>query len=593
MEKHRQTKKHIKIVSSQKISGNLQNFLVKKDSSEENEISKAELVSVFHNVTHGLSYNSLDCQMKLAPVVYPDSKIAAKMSCGRTKAAAITRNVLAPFAQEQVVTELKDAEYFSVGSDASNIGNIKTFPYAVQYFNPETGISRKLLDFYEDPFESSKDIFEKIKTVTEENDLKLSQLTAYSADNASVNYGIHNSVFQKLKETNDHLIKANCNCHVINNCVKYALKALSVDIEGIVIKTFNEFSSSSTKTAKLKDCFEFASIEYKELLRHVPTRWLSLMPALDRLLHCWPAVKQYFLVKGEDECRKEIWEFISKGMTNFETSEEIDECKQEGISEAYLYFIHNVMTEFQTAILALESNACTVIEIDDVMRTLLGHLRNRLNDKFFGSKNKILLKNVSDHDKNLFSVEDENFSKRSLQYLQDRYDFSDNSIYKKLTLLSLKNDDILKWEEISELPELLNISDAIDNDELYSDYCCLREAFQHLPKEKNMSNDKIWAHFFKRCDKNDIKNLKKLMSFVLSIPVSNAYCERVFSLLNSLHTKERNRMAFDLIKAELVIRLNFDYNCSNFKSFLSTPQGMKLVESVKSNTKYMWQHKKI
>lgn len=39
--------------------------------------------------------------------------------------------------------ELKDAEYFSVGSDASNIGNIKTYPYAVEYFNPETGISKK------------------------------------------------------------------------------------------------------------------------------------------------------------------------------------------------------------------------------------------------------------------------------------------------------------------------------------------------------------------------------------------------------------------------------------------------------------------
>ncbi|CAH0405229.1 unnamed protein product [Chilo suppressalis] len=193
--------------------------------------------------------------------MYSDSKIAAKLSCGRTKAAVIARNVLAPYAQEQLVSDLKTCDYFSVSSDASNIGNIKTYPYAVQFFSPEIGISKKLLDFYEDPYEPSKDIFNKIKSITEENELKMQQISAYSADNASVNYGKHNSVYQKLYDVNNHIKKANCNCHVINNCVKYALKAFSVDIESIVIKTFNEFSSSSTKTEKLKECFEFASVK--------------------------------------------------------------------------------------------------------------------------------------------------------------------------------------------------------------------------------------------------------------------------------------------------------------------------------------------
>ncbi|KAF2887629.1 hypothetical protein ILUMI_18544, partial [Ignelater luminosus] len=232
---------------------------IKKDSNEENDISKVELMCVFHNVTRGISYNSLDCQVRLAHAVYSDSIIAAKMFCGRTKAAAVARNVLAPYAQEQVVTQLKDAQYFSVGSDASNVGNIKTYPYAVQYFNTETGISKKVLDFYEDPFESSKDIFRKIKEVTEENDLKLTY-----------------------------------------------------------------------------------------------------------------------------ECQKDIWEFVSKSLTHFDNSEEIDECKHEEVSEGYLYFVHNVISEFQVAILALESDACTVLEIDSEMRKLMSHLKNRLDDKFFG-----------------------------------------------------------------------------------------------------------------------------------------------------------------------------------------------------------------
>lgn len=137
LDKHKQTIKHSKLISCQKISGNLPNFFVRKETLEEQDISKAELSCVFHNVTHGLSYNSLDCQVKLAPCIYTDSKIASKISCRRTKVAAIARNVLSPHAIEQVVQELKEAEYFSVASDASNIGNVKTYPYAVQYFSPQ------------------------------------------------------------------------------------------------------------------------------------------------------------------------------------------------------------------------------------------------------------------------------------------------------------------------------------------------------------------------------------------------------------------------------------------------------------------------
>lgn len=255
---------------SQKLSQSISNFVTTADSKDETLVSRAELMFVYHNVVHGLSYNSLDCQIKLSSSIYCDSKIASKISCGRTKAAAITRNVLAPYSQETVSSALKESYFFSVSSDASNIGNVKTFPYAVQYFNAETGISKQVLDFYEDPNEASLDIFGNIIRITNENNLKIEQITSYSADNAAVNYGVHNSVFQKLKNENDKILKANCNCHVINNCVKNALNALSVDVENIVIKTFNEFSSSVLANEKLKDCFVFASIEYKNLLRHVP-----------------------------------------------------------------------------------------------------------------------------------------------------------------------------------------------------------------------------------------------------------------------------------------------------------------------------------
>lgn len=131
--------------------------------------------------------------------------------------------------------------------------------------------------------------------ITNDSDLKIKQITSYSAANAAVNYGIHNSVYQKFKDALDQIIKANCNCHILNNCVNRSLTELFVDIENIIIKIFSEIGSSAMNNEQLKDCFVFAGIEYKELMRHIATRWVSLLPAIDRLIFCWPVVKMYFL----------------------------------------------------------------------------------------------------------------------------------------------------------------------------------------------------------------------------------------------------------------------------------------------------------
>lgn len=551
--KHLNSQRHVNISKSRAMSTTISKFTVPREINKEIVISRAELACVYHNVVHGLSYNSLDCQVKLCSKIYNDSSISVNMSLGRTKAAAIARNVLAPYAQKSLVHALLCSGFFSISNDASNIGNIKTFPYAVQYFNETNGIEKKILEFYEDPAEGSKDIFKKLMEITKNNNLEMSQVTAYSADNASVNYGMHNSVFQKLKLENERIVKANCNCHVINNCVKNALNTLSCDIENIVIKSFNEFSTSAKKTEKLKQCFDFADIEYKSLLRHVPTRWLSLLPTIDRLVLSWPAVKKYFLLKGKENSRKELWEFVSRGLTASELTGNSDECVFEGMSEAYLYFIQNILKEFQNAILALECDSCTVVEIHGVMNKLLNSLNSRLIDKFYGSKANTTIGKLSEEDRMAFESEASCFIRTSIAYLEKRYDFEESSIFGKISAFNLKNS-LFTWEHILKIIEALQISDVLDNDMLYSDYCILRAVYKDLPKD--IPNDKIWSTFFLKCGKDSHINLFKLVSFIFSIPTSNAHCERTFSILNNSYTKDRNRMSIDLIKAEIIIRVN-------------------------------------
>ncbi|GFU96465.1 uncharacterized protein TNCV_90381 [Trichonephila clavipes] len=181
------------------------------------------------------------------------------MTGGRTKCTALVNQVLFPYSMELVQEDLKNDVPFSVATDASNKGNRKFFTVAIQYFSPKSGICHKTLDFYEDSFEDSTSIKERLCEVMDKSRLPWSRVTAYGADNASVNFGVNNSVFQKLKsEQNNDIIAAHCNDHIFHNCTKNALKVMPVDVENIVMKVFAEFSCSAKKREDLKECFDFS-----------------------------------------------------------------------------------------------------------------------------------------------------------------------------------------------------------------------------------------------------------------------------------------------------------------------------------------------
>ena len=75
----------------------------------------------------------------------------------------------------------------------------------------------------------------------------IENIFAFCADNASVNYGVHNSVYVNLKNENIAIVKANCLCHVIHNTAKYAFMKFPIDIENLAIKIYSYFSTSSKK----------------------------------------------------------------------------------------------------------------------------------------------------------------------------------------------------------------------------------------------------------------------------------------------------------------------------------------------------------
>ncbi|XP_063361394.1 uncharacterized protein LOC134650372 [Cydia amplana] len=266
IKQHENTNTHKKRMEIKKTSGLLSKFLTTPSTSNTaclnnntENVSAAELALTYHAIKHNLSYNSMDCLVKLNKIIYVDSSTATSIRLGRTKMEALVTEVLGPYSLQGVVDDLKNEDqYFSLQTDASNKKNIKLFPLVVQYFSAKNGLQTKLLDFYENINESADGMFSSIKESLANLDLTFENVSGFSADNTNANFGARHSLFTNIREEVPDVLKGNCHAHIIHNCVKRAMDFLSYDIENVILKIYSHFAHSAVRREDLKKFVEAA-----------------------------------------------------------------------------------------------------------------------------------------------------------------------------------------------------------------------------------------------------------------------------------------------------------------------------------------------
>ncbi|GFV97767.1 dimer_Tnp_hAT domain-containing protein [Trichonephila clavipes] len=287
---------------------------------------------------------------------------------------------------------------------------------------------------------------------------------------------------------------------------------MPVDVENIVMKVFAEFSCSAKKREDLKECFDFFESEYREVIRHVPTRWLSLYKALDRMLSSWGLLKRYFIERGSDNCPTALW-----------------------------------------AILSDQEN-----EISVHVALKKGHL--------------------PDHEVEKFTKNATNAYHRALAYIEKWYPF-ENQNYKTFSCLNLECGRLPTLDQLLDLWSISPWKQQIPPEQIYDELAAYQSVFPSLKLERN--SIEMWCKFFQ---KEEAPNLLKIVQFVCSVPVSNVFVERIFSVMGNVWTDERNRLAVNTVKSELCIVFNISSSCTEFKDAISTNK--PLLKAVSSNAKY-------
>ena len=327
-------------------------------------------------------------------------------------------SALDPYSKERQIRQLKDSVYYSISSNASNKGHIKTFPLVVRHFSHEEGVCIKILSFYNSDSETYDSIVAGIKSELNKASLPLKNISSFCADSASVNFGKNKNIFVELRKENPNLISAACNCHLLNNATKQAANTLQIDVEAIVIKIYSEFHRSTKRVTLLKEFFAWMDIEWQEILKHVPTWWLSLAPAVEHVVKNFEPSKSYFI--SQKHTPKILRDFF-----------------KDELSLAYLGFLMNIDGYFASLNVKLQSDEVLITDLFYIMKHFRTSLKQRKEEQFYDSvASSVVSKSVNDDHVKTFKREVANYLPSAVNYLDKHFDFEEN-MYKAFKPFSL------------------------------------------------------------------------------------------------------------------------------------------------------------
>lgn len=572
---HLLKKKHKLAANATAISNKLQTFFKSSQVSSENMmIAAKEGTFAYHTIKHMQSFRSLDCTSKLISNLFD-----IKFNSARTKSEAIVKNIFAEESKSRLDVAIKKVDFISIIIDSSNHGDIKLVPLLVRYFDSEKGIEVKLLRLCQLPGETSDQLHNYVFEVLEKYKIS-NKVIGLAADNTNTNFGGMkrkgtNNLFTKLNNScGKSLIGVGCTAHILNNCIQNATDVLPIDIEVIAVKIFKHFYIYTVRVEKLKSFADFVNCEYKKILSFSKTRFLNMMPAIERILQMYEPLKSYF--QSIDNCPTIIKQFFNNP-----------------VSEVWMWFVHNVASQFHEGITNIEGNKVSATEAALEYFTLKNKLEHRLNEVFLPLKvRECLSKLNNDGQSNMedFKTQVQLFYSNCVSYLNN---WSSN--LKELKLFEwagLRRQ--FNWNDVSQSVETFraNLGEVLNEDQLFDEVGILInflsvEKINKWNSEDKNSEDR-WVEMFKCLDADSAKlnNLKKLCEFVFCLPGTSAAVERLFSIINNYWSSEKSQMSVSTVESVMQVYTNFDETCNEMFHFLQSNPSM--LKSILGSEKYDW-----
>ncbi|XP_063172645.1 uncharacterized protein LOC134506400 [Candoia aspera] len=530
LEYHMSSEKHKKALGGDSWSAKLTEFFVNPGTKAEDALAAADSTLAFHTIPNHNSYKSMDRTSDLLRKLFPDADIAQKFSNTQTKTKAIVNSVLA---QHAVNIDLKALEencipFCGVAMDDSNHSAVKMFPVLIQYYDYRNGgLRTKLLELQETATETGDAVSDHLVRVLKKYGL-LQKCVAFAGDNCNTMIGglrqddAARSIFTKLKKAlqRESLIGVYCPAHILHNCIHHGADTLDVDIEHIILKIYQYFHIYTVRTELLQEYCEFVEVEYKRLLSHSKTRWLSLFPGITKLLQVYPALKSFFLAQSNPPTV----------LRNFFEDE---------FGELYLWHMHSLMNAFHLHIEEMERENNSLVEVMKTLDSVHTILLDRRAQNFMSLTVKGMLAEKR---------------KEGLEAACDAFSdavhrlYSNCIEYLEMWMASLQEFSCFTWMALSDTPSwsdveacityLMEKGVEIDNMKCFDHFNNLKkfvEASSDEEEFQNLLSHQKWTKYFLKAKAIECySELLKIAQFFFAIPSHSVNMECIFSLMQTL-----------------------------------------------------------
>ena len=138
------------------------------------------------------------------------------------------------------------------------------------------------------------------------------------------------------------------------------------------------------------------------------------------------------------------------------------------------------------------------------------------------------------------------------------------------------NTDKFKWILLNKTPAWREIGDSINHKilscvqaeetRLFDQWVLIKLiAERHVDEwnEENLPVSDRWLHIFREMREKHL-DFCNVVGFILCLPGSTAPVERIFSVMNSMWTKEKSRLSVETMKAMLIVRQTTTWNATSF-----------------------------
>nr|XP_015930873.1 uncharacterized protein LOC107457258 [Parasteatoda tepidariorum] len=558
--RHFQSKKHRDLSKLREQSSSLDTYF---RSSQDTDATKAEMLFAAFIIEHNLPISCSDHASQLFQNMFPDSKIAKKYSSSRTKTSSIIK-AMAKHSQEYMIQILKQSP-FSLATDGSNdVNSTKLYPVVLSYFDESSGkIDTVLFSILPCSDNTGAGIFDVLNKEFQNKNIPWSNCVSFACDNTNTMIGHLKGVVSFIKKEQPNIVIQGCSCHYIHLAAKKGTAELKqVNVEQFLIQLYYFLDKSSKRKHSFKLCQELFGTKPHKIFKYVSTRWLSLLDCINRVLEQWDP----------------LVEFCSKSSD----CESLRVTIQNPMLKLYCLFLSNTLPLFNKVNVTLQQEAPAIHVLQKNLTCLFMDLLSRFikppqSDKCLSSvldidfESKKFQKRNEDLVIGIFArtyITEKKFSSEQLEkFYADVREFYKTAccyIKKKLPL----ENEMLKHAEVANIhlktgvsfSSVLYFADRFRH--MFSDeeYCKLEEEFASY-QFQDFSNinltrmDCAWNEISKLTDGSGVKKfavLPKLMLLVLLVPHSNAYTERVFSIVRKNQNDFRPNLGTETLSSLLI-----------------------------------------